>query len=273
MQVSVIIIHYNTPELTQNCLNSFIQQTAGLSYEIIVVDNASTIGDTKNLKEQFPQIKLVRSEKNLGFAGGNNLGIKEARGRYILLLNSDTVFKENALLKAYQYLEQHPKAGVVTVRLVYPDGKLQSAAQRFPSIKYTLAELFRLQKFIGHKKAGRLLLGAFFNQEENLKADWVWGAFFLFRKEVLDHLPGNQLDQSFFMYCEDMQWCLDIQKAGYEVHFYSGAEVVHLMGGSNASKQEMMEKNNEVFLKKNYSAGYIKTLKFLQQALKRSNRS
>src|SRR5690606_31668768 len=124
------------------------------------------------------------------------------------------------------------EAGVVSARLVYPDGRHQSVAQRFPSVKYQLAELLRLQKLMPRKQAGRFLLGPFFDHKENVKADWVWGAYFFFRAAILKQLPGGKLDDSFFMYNEDIQWCLDIRRLGYEVHFCAETEVVHIMEGS-----------------------------------------
>lgn len=267
IDVSIIIVHYNTPELTINCIESIYSQTRNINYEVIVVDNASTVHDAFDLKHKFPTIVLIKSSINLGFAGGNNLGIKKAKGKYILLLNSDIILKENAIHTTFQFMEHRPKAGVVSARLIFPDGKLQSVCQRFPSIKYTLFQLFRIQKFFNKKKAGKILLGSFFDQSENLQVDWIWGAYFMFRREIIYKLPGKKLNDSYFMYCEDMQWCWDIQKLDYKVHFCADAEVVHLMGGSNAKKQEMMRQNNKIFRKKNYNNVYSWILNQLENCL------
>ncbi len=253
MDVSIIIINYNTYELTVACVASVIQFTNGLEYEIIVVDNASLHFDIEDLHKRFPGVHLIISEVNTGFAGGNNLGISQSKGEYILLLNSDIYLKNNAIHTTYQYLKNHPRVGVVSARLVYPDGRHQSVAQRFPSLKYSIIELLRLQKLMSKAAAGRMFLGAFFNHRENIRADWVWGAYFMFPRKVLGRLAGGQLDQSFFMYFEDMQWCMDIKKLGYEIHFCADAEVVHLMEGSSGKKNEMMYKNGLLFLEKNYN--------------------
>jgi GT2 family glycosyltransferase len=184
-----------------------------------------------------------------------------------LLLNSDTYLKENSILTTFKYLETRPKVGVVSARLIFPDGRYQSVAQRFPSPKYLLMELLRLQKFLPKKQAGKLLLGAFFNHDENTEVDWVWGAYFMFRKEILDRLPEKKLDDSYFMYFEDMQWCMDIKKLGYQIHYYADAEVVHIMGGSSGSKTKLMEQYEPVFLKRNYSKVEVWLIQKLKKML------
>ena len=269
MDISIIIINYNTYDLSCACVASVTRHTEGVNYEVIVVDNDSAVFNESDFSNRFPDVKLIKSERNLGFAGGNNLGIKHACGQCILLLNSDTVLKDNAILAAFQYMEMQPGVGALSARLIYPDGRHQSAAQRFPSIKYQLIELLRLQKFLSKRRAGKLLLGAFFDHKETIKVDWVWGAFFMFRREILTKLPGGRLDETYFMYYEDMQWCMDIRKQGYEIHFFAGAEVVHLMGGSSGKKNEMMLQNGELFLQRNYSLFQIKWIKRLEKWLRK----
>lgn len=267
MDVSVVIINYNTFQLTSDCVRSVLKHTHGLSFEIILVDNASDSFPEEDFKSEFPTVKLVVSDRNLGFAGGNNLGIQHSTGRYILLLNSDTYLRDNAILTTLRYMDEHPEAGVVSARLVYPDGRHQSVAQRFPSVKYQLIELLRLQKFLSKEAAGRLLLGAFFDHSQNAVVDWVWGAYFLFRREILDQLPGRKLDDRYFMYFEDMQWCLDISKLGYEIHFCSEAEVVHLMGGSAGKKSKLMIENEAVFMRHNFTPVKAALIRKLQRLL------
>jgi GT2 family glycosyltransferase len=267
MDVSVIIVNYNTYGLVVDCIESLYKHTSGIQFEVILVDNASFEFPANEFRAQFPQVKLIHSKENLGFAGGNNLGIAEATGKYILLLNSDTYLKENSLLITYNYMERNPKAGVTSARLVYPDGRHQSVAQRFPSVKYQLSELLRMQKFMPKKQAGKFLLGAFFDHKENTTADWVWGAYFFFRSELLNKMSGHKLDETYFMYNEDIQWCLDIHRLGYEVHFCAETEVVHIMEGSGGKKSKMMIENGELFLKKNFSPLKVKAIKILRSLL------
>lgn len=252
MDVSIVIINYNTYKLTCNCLQSVFERTNGISYEVILVDNASSEIEPIRFETLFPALKVIRLPNNLGFAGGNNVGISYATGKYLLLLNSDTILVDNSVLTTYNYLEHHPDAGVVSSKLVFPDGRHQSVAQRFPSIRYQLFELFRIQKLIGKTKGGRLLLGSFFDHNSNAVVDWVWGTYFMFRKEILHKLPGKKLDESYFMYAEDMQWCWDIKKLGYEIHFCAETTVVHLMGGSSADKSKNMQESGDKFFVRNY---------------------
>jgi len=254
MDVSVIIVNYNTYKLTTNCINSVILYTKGIAYEIILVDNNSVEQEPVPYEVLFPDIKVIRSKENGGFAKGNNAGINVALGNYLLLLNSDTILKENSIKITYDYLKKHPEVGVVSARLIFPDGAHQSIAQRFPSIRYQLVEILRMQKFLPQHIGGKLLLGSFFNHRSNAAVDWVWGAYFMFPKKILLQLKDNKLDESFFMYQEDMQWCKDIKDIGYEIHFCAETEVIHLMGGSAGLKQALMRKNYEVFLKQHYSS-------------------
>lgn len=267
MDLSIIIINYNTFKLTCQCIESVYAFTAGISFEIIVVDNASVECDPSDFLSLYPQIKLISNQTNLGFSKANNIGIDQASGSYIVLLNSDTFLKDNTFLKLYNYLEDHPAVGVVSPRLVFPDGTHQSAAQRFPSIKYSLIEFFRLQKLLTPRGSGKLLLGSFFDHKETIEVDWVWGTCFMFRKGILQQLPGNKLDDSYFMYCEDIQWCMDIKNVGYEIHFFADTEVAHLMGGSSGKKNALMEESGDLFLCRNYSEFQIKWIKRLQKLL------
>jgi GT2 family glycosyltransferase len=267
MDVSIVIVNYNTYNLIVDCIKSIYLYTSGLRFEVILVDNASASFPADEFKSTFPEAKLIISPNNLGFAGGNNLGIAEAKGKYLLLLNSDTYLKENAILTTYNYMEKHPKAGVVSARLIFPDGRHQSVAQRFPSVKYQLIELLRVQKFLPKQQAGKLLLGSFFDHKENTTADWVWGAYFFFRSEILDKMPDHKLDDTYFMYNEDIQWCMDIKRLGYEVHFCAETEVVHIMEGSGGKKSKMMVENGEKLLKRNYTPLEAWAIKKLREAL------
>lgn len=250
MQVSVIIVNYNTFALTCACIRSVITHTSGLEYEIIVVDNASSECAPSLFKAQFPNIRLVSSNENLGFAKGNNLGIRHATGKHILLLNSDTELQNNVIVSCSRYLDEHPNVGVVTTTLVYPNGHIQSTCQRFPNVLYNVLELLRFQKFFP-KWGGRLLLGPFFDYKETVSIDWTWGAFFMFPQSVLEKLPKQKLFDDFFMYGEDMWWCWEIKKMGYATVYHPVGKVVHHMGGSSGPKSREMEKNRQLFIRAN----------------------
>src|SRR5215469_9088008 len=186
MDASVIIINYNTFDLTSDCIRSVIQFTNDISYEIILVDNASSECDPNDFLKEFPNIILVQNSLNGGFAQGNNLGIEKASGANILLLNSDTILQENSVAKCLNYLSDQQAAGVVGCRMIYPDGKIQYTARKFKSIGWELLDLFRfIPMLMSYKKRSRLLLGKYFRCDENIACDWVNGAFFMFPKIIL----------------------------------------------------------------------------------------
>jgi len=242
--VSVIIINYNTFQLTCDCISSILKHTKMVSYEIVLVDNASTERNPALFLEKFPSIKLVKSEKNLGFAGGNNLGIQHATGDTILLLNSDTYLTEDSISLSLAQLQKDSSIGVLGCRQLFPDGAIQYSARRFRSISWELLDLFRfLLYFYTPKARAHRMLGQYFPHDESLYVDWVNGAFFLFPRPLLNKLPQQQLDERFFMYAEDVLWCEQIKQAGYRVFFLATTSIIHLSSGSTAiSKQLRLRK-------------------------------
>jgi len=239
MQVSIIIINYNTFSQTTNCIRSVIEYTHGVNYEIILVDNASTECDPNLFLKEFPQIKLITSPVNAGFAYGNNLGIEKAVGEYILLLNSDTILTEDSIAKSIHYLKNHNDAGALGCRMIFPDGTVQHSARRFRSISWELLDLFRfIPMLMRYKKRAALMLGKYFKCNENIECDWINGAFFMFPKKIMEQLPVKKLDDRFFMYGEDQLWCEQIKNLGYKILFYSDTTIIHISSGStNLSKQ------------------------------------
>jgi GT2 family glycosyltransferase len=244
MQVSIIIINYNTFTLTSNCIRSVIENTGDVDYEIILVDNGSTECNPEIFLQEFPQLKLVKSSINRGFAYGNNLGIEKASGEYILLLNSDTILKEDSISKSLYYLINYENGGVLGCRMVFPEGKIQYTARRFKSVTWELLDLFRfIPMMIPYKKRSRLMLGKYFRCDENIECDWVNGAFFLFPRKIVEQLPEKKLNDRFFMYGEDQLWCEQIKNLGYKILFYAGTTIIHINGGStDLSKQLMLRK-------------------------------
>src|SRR6266498_3059283 len=240
MDVSIIIINYNTFDLTSNCIHSVIQFTSGINYEIILVDNASTECDPQNFLKEFPKITLIKSPVNGGFAYGNNLGIEKSAGEYILLLNSDTILTEKSICKSMNYIKKFEKAGVLSCRMVFLDGRVQHTARKFRSIAWELLDLFRfIPMLIPYRKRSRLMLGKYFKCNENIECDWVNGAFFMFPKRILEQLPQQKLDEHFFMYGEDQLWCEQMKKLGYRILFYADTTIIHIGSGSTGVKKQL----------------------------------
>ena len=240
MDVSVIILNYNTFKLTSNCINSIIEYTKGLDYEIVLVDNASTEIDATAFLKDHPSIKLVKNTVNAGFAAGNNLGIENASGEYILLLNSDTLLTENSISLAVNFAKQQSSLGVLGCRMTYPGGQIQYTARKFRSISCELLDLFPLIPWMmSYKRRSRRMLGKYFRHNEVIQADWLNGAFFLFRKELLDSMVGKKLDDRFFMYGEDQLWCEQIKKMGKQNIFFSGTTIIHINSGSTSHAKQL----------------------------------
>jgi GT2 family glycosyltransferase len=267
MDVSIIIINYNTFALTCACIQSVRDNTKDLQYEIILVDNNSTETDPDEFLKSFPGLVLIKSPINVGFAKGCNLGVASAKGNTILLLNSDTVLENNAVGICKKFLDENPRVGVVSSLLLYPDGGVQHNCQRFPSILYGLFELFRLQKFLPRKLAGKVLFGPFFEYNTIAYPDWVWGTFFMFRKDKLERLPEKKLNDDFFMYAEDMLWCKDFSLAGYKIAFEPTARVIHYMGKSGGSKNNLIERHTAVFLKEYYNKWQLSMIDWINRQL------
>jgi GT2 family glycosyltransferase len=265
VQVSVIIINYNTFRLTSEAVASIIEQTKGVSYEIIVVDNASTECDPQLFVKAFPRIKLVKNPDNSGFAKGNNLGIKHANGETILLFNSDAACLNDAISLTYQTLLAEPKVGLTTARLEYPTGDIQPSCGRFPSVGLQLLELTRLQKLLNAEQKGRVLQGTFFDYFHTLYPDWVWGTYFHLKREVLTKMPNGQLADDFFMYAEDLQWSYTVRQLGYEIKYVPEAHVLHHFSQSTKKEKRlnqghMILRNEDTFLRREYGWLHTKAL-------------
>jgi len=217
-----------------------VQFSSGGNYEIILVDNASTECDSQNFLTEFPQLRLVKSQTNGGFAYGNNLGIQIAKGEFILLLNSDTVLTENSAFKCLSYLKSIKGVGAGGCRMTFPGGTVQYTARKFKSIKWELLDLFRfIPTMMSYRKRSKLMLGKYFRCDENIDCDWISGAFFMFEKKMLDQLPQRKLDDRFFMYGEDQLWCEQIKNLGYGVVFYAETTIVHIGSGSTDIKKQL----------------------------------
>ena len=227
--LSIIIVSWNVRELLANCLRSVFAQT-GLALQVIVVDSASLDGSPEMVAEQFPQVELLACRENVGFPRGNNLGLERANGRFILLLNPDTIVHGDALAKMVSYLQQNPTVGVVGPQLLNDDGTVQSSRRRFPTPWTALFESTWLQPY-----APQAVLDHFYARDvadgETAVVEWVMGACLMTRREVVSQVGG--LDEDYFMYSEELDYCRRIHQAGWQVVYYPEAQVTHLSGKSS----------------------------------------
>lgn len=240
MDLSIVIINYNTFQLTCACIESVLQYARNISYEIIVVDNASPKDNADEFLVRFPQIKLVKNPENNGFAKGNNLGIRHAAGKYILLLNSDAYLIEDCLSPAIYFMQHHHEVGALSVKILYPDGRFQKTARRFRTLRNELLDLARpLLLMMPYRKRATLMLNQYFRGDFDTEVDWVSGAFMLFPKKVVEQLPEQKLDERFFMYGEDELWCYQFKKLDYKNYFLSTTSVVHIANASTEPSKQL----------------------------------
>ncbi|MEZ5018295.1 MAG: glycosyltransferase family 2 protein [Flavipsychrobacter sp.] len=240
MLVSIVIINYNTFQLTCDCIASVIAYTKEVDYEIILVDNASTKDDPDDFLVKFPSINLVKSKENGGFAKGNNLGISHAKGDLILLLNSDTYLTEDCISKAAYKYQEIAHLGALSVKVVYPDGRYQNMARRFRSIRNELLDIMRpLLLLLPYRQRAILMLNQYFKGDFSTGCDWVSGAFMMMPKDMIGKLEGGRLDERFFMYGEDHLWCYQFTELGYTNYYYADALVYHIANASTEPAKQL----------------------------------
>ena len=229
IQVSVIIVNYNTKQLLSDCLKSINEKTVDIEYEVIVVDNDSHDGSQEMLKRDFRWVRLIESKENLGFGKANNLGMRNARGKYFLLLNSDTILVNNALKEFYDYSECHPGFGALGSILLDKDLKPCHSYGRFPSplgsLKDVIAKYIRCLKDKSKFHPKQVL--------KPLAVDYVTGADLWVSKYVYETIGG--FDPEFFMYFEESDWELRMSEAGLQRLIIPGPRIIHLEGGSDKS--------------------------------------
>jgi hypothetical protein len=199
--------------------------------EIIVVDNASTDNTIAMIRGEFAQVELIANERNRGFAAANNQGMQLAQGRYIMLLNPDTEMVGDAPITMMDYLTQHPEVGLMGPQLLNPDGTIQSSRRRFPTLATAFVESTVLQRYLSRSP----ILSRFYfkDRPDSLvqEVDWLVGACLLVRSEVIEQV--GMLDERFFMYLEEVDWCYRIKKADWKIVYLPTAQVVHHYGQSS----------------------------------------
>lgn len=229
IDLSIIIVNYNGEHYLENCLKSIEKYCDAINFEIVIVDNNSSDNSVDVLKEKYPKITLIESKENLGFAGGNNLAVKRSKGKNILLLNNDTVLLED-IKPALATLGQRD-VGVVGIKMLDGNKKYTPSVGRFPTV-------LKLLKFsFLEEKRPAFITGNFL--ENTIEVDWVTGAFLLTKRELWDNVNG--LDETYFMYVEDVDFCKKISKLNKKVLFLSNLSYVHYVGFNSAREIKLIE--------------------------------
>ena len=236
--VSIVIVSFNTRSVLRECLESIELESTGLQVEVAIVDNHSSDGSPEMIERDFPYVRLIRSEVNLGFGAANNAALEGCRGRYIVLLNSDAFLCPNSLRLAVQHMDANPKAGLGGGRLVGRDYSWQPSARMFPSILSDLTVMTGLaarypkSKFLGYFDR------TWADQSLASEVDWVPGAFSIVRAEVLDRV--GFFDPAFFLYCEEVDLCRRIKAAGYQIWYWPDIKIIHI-GGESSRQVKSLE--------------------------------
>ena len=232
IDLTVIIVSFNTAHLLRSCLQSVYEQTPTLSFEILISDNASTDESITMLEADFPEVKVTVNETNVGFAQANNRLIPHAKGRNLVLLNPDTVIRDQALERMVRYLDLHHEVGAIAPRLVLPNGDYQGGDAGFdPSPKSLFVFAFMLHSFFPGLRG--LWLTKQDYQVHELQVDWLSGACLMIRNEVVKTV--GTLSDAYFMYAEDIEWCYRIRQAGWKILLLNSVQIVHHHGA--ATKQ------------------------------------
>ncbi len=239
--ISIIIVSYNTKDLIIDCLRSVLKQdNRQYTVEVIVVDNASEDSSVQNILEKFPEITVIENNKNLGFAKANNQGLSASSGNYIFLLNPDTVVKDDALTKLWQFAKDHPDIGAVVPRLYFDDGSLQPSAYKMPTIigafkEYIFGQIGSYSKYAPNVKGPTIIEAAV-------------GAAMLLPRQVIDQM-GKLFDEKFYFYYEDIDLCRRLHKLGKVIYYLPSAEIIHYHGASTQKRGEWAYQQNQASAK------------------------
>ena len=272
MKLSIIIVHYKTYELTVQTIESVLSNEFEQEYEIILVDNCSKDGSIEQIEEKFSEIIskklliLIKNSRNLGFAKGNNIGIKKSKGKYILLLNSDTQLLPSALTQSIDKIESDDKIGILGGKVILPNGQLDHACKRgFPTPLASLYYYLGLGKLFPKSKIFSKYTASYIDEDEESNVDAVMGAFLLIPRTIVFRV--GLLHEGYFMYGEDIDLCYQVKKIGYEVKYYPIVKIIHHKGGSSkALKNGKIKKNPitvyefhramQIFYDRNYKNKY-----------------
>ncbi|OPH56732.1 glycosyl transferase family 2 [Paenibacillus ferrarius] len=235
MDLSIIVLNYKTRDLTLACIQSVFSSSTSYKYEIILIDNASSDGIIQAINEQYPQVVTIANTDNVGFSKANNQGIRVAKGRYVLLLNSDTIVQPDTLDTMVHFMDENPSVGASGCKIVLPDGSLDKACKRgFPTPSASFYYAFGFSKLFPKKPRFNQYQLGYLNPDDEYPIDSLVGAFMLIRREAIEQV--GMLDEEFFMYGEDIDWCYRIKQAGWVNYYYPRTHIVHHKGASSRRK-------------------------------------
>jgi len=267
--LTIVILSYNTKKITGKCLTCvrkasiYCEKILKNKTETIAVDNGSTDGSVEMIHKKFPWLKLVDVGKNLGFAGGNNLGMAKAKSPFILLLNSDAFLEKDTLYKALNYMDAHIECDCLCVRLKFPDGSFQPSGGFLPTPAKTFLWMMGLDNIPVVRRFMRPIHvweKSFYKREKSF--EWASGAFFLLRSSVYKKTKG--FDENLFLYSEDIEWCKRLKEGDFKICYTPDIEVVHVAGASSRLKEDkslISQMKGFIYYHKKYYPKYLRFTK------------
>lgn len=236
MDLSIVIVNWNTKELLDRCLASIKENSNSVCKEIFVVDNNSTDGSVSFTKEKHSYVNLIENNENLGFSKANNIALRKACGKYVLLLNSDTVVEKNAIYEMADFLDKNPDTAIAGPKLLNPDGTIQLAGRRsIPNPKVAFYRMTGLSKIFPKNKEFAKYNLTYKSPDEIQEVESISGACMMIRKKAMDEV--GLLDEKFFMYGEDLDWCYRFGKKGWKIYYIPSARVIHCHGASSKRRK------------------------------------
>jgi N-acetylglucosaminyl-diphospho-decaprenol L-rhamnosyltransferase len=264
--VSVIVVNWNTCDLLAQCLASILDTRDALDVEVLVVDNASSDGSQAMVRSRFPGVRLIENEENVGFARANNQAMALCRGRYALMINSDAIATPGAIQALVGLADAEPRAGIVGAQLLNPDGSFQASYSPFPTL---------WREFLILTGLGRLLRGRWYPSRGPMEdkgpriVDYVEGACLLVRRQATQEVGG--LDEGYFMYAEEVDWCYAMKQRGWQVWYQPDARIIHHGGASSRQRRTQREadlyRSRVRFFRKHYGDAAAVGLKMLIYSL------
>lgn len=258
MRLSIIIVNWNTSKLLETCLESIYRNPPAFNFEVVVVDNASSDFNPKEMAEKFKQTVFIVNSENLGYAEGNNQAIKAVSGDYVLLLNPDTEVKNDALTVLVEFMEAHPEAAAAGCRLVRPDGTIDRSCRGFPEPGPVAAEFFGLSRlFPNSRKLGAYRM-TWFDYNEEVSVDQPMGSCLILNRKTINEI--GVFDQDFPIFFNEVDWCYRAKQARWQIYFTPSAEIIHHGGGSTKQVRREMRRESHRSLIRFYRKHYKKRL-------------
>ncbi len=236
VKLSVIIVNYNVKEYLEQCLLSVRISLKDIKHEIFVIDNCSGDGSARFIKKNFPEVNLIENRINLGFSRANNIALKKAKGEYITLLNPDTIVKEDTFRIIIDAFDELEDAGMIGCKVLNPDGSLQLSCRRsFPAPWISFFRLIGLSRLFPQSKLFGKYNLTYLDPDQVTEVDAISGSFMTIKREVLD--KAGYMDEDYFMYGEDLEWCYQIKESGWKIYYYPKTSIVHYKGESSKNSE------------------------------------